>query len=178
MPNATTIRDVLYDTSEFITKQLRDQVIKQGHHLTGSLEDSITGVVSGGGDLENLQGWAATYGVYVNAGVTSDRIPFSGTGKYSLWGTSEYIQGLVRFAQIRFGLSGKAALSAAFAIAKKHKKEGMPTLASYGYSSNGARRLFIDRTFGEYNSEIDKRVLNGVDAVVDITFHETKSETI
>ena len=61
----------------------------------------------------------------MDQGVPPDRIPFtepSGRG-----GRSKYIEGLQRFAQLKLGVTdNRESLGIAFAIARKHKKVGMP----------------------------------------------------
>jgi hypothetical protein len=48
------------------------------------------------------------------------------------------------------GLGSREALSAAFATAKKHKREGMPSRGSYAFSSNGRRTGFVKNTLEQY----------------------------
>ena len=69
---------------------------------------------------------------------------------------SKYIDGLTDFAKKRFGLNDKEAQSAAFAIAKKQKKEGMPTKNSFKFSKNGKRTGFIDDTIQNATPAIEK----------------------
>ena len=71
-----------------------------------------------------IQGYVLDYMATINTGVTASRIPYSrGSGARS----SQYIQGLTNYVKRRMGKSDKEAKSIAFAIASKHKKEGMPT---------------------------------------------------
>jgi hypothetical protein len=76
-----------------------------------------------------------------NTGVTAARIPYTpGSGRK----TSKYIDGLINYVKLRMGKSDKEAKGIAFAIASRHKKEGMPTKASAKFSSTGKRTGFID----------------------------------
>lgn len=123
----------------------------QGHTMTGRLEKSIEVQVVQKVDIFiNLL--AESYGIPLNTGVKPSRIPFSkGSGAK----TSEYIKGLQRFAKIRMRASDKEALSIAFAIAKKHKKEGMPSRGSFRYSKNGKRTRFFDDAVNETLASVD-----------------------
>lgn len=123
----------------------------QGHTLTGNLEKSIeVQVVQKVDTFINLL--AESYGIPLNAGVKASRIPYKqGSGRRS----SEYIKGLQMFAKKRMRVSDKEALSIAFAIAKKHKKEGMPTRGSFRYSKNGKRTNFFDDAVNETLRSVD-----------------------
>lgn len=163
------------DAGQKLDKGLIDEFQAQGHHLTGAWEESVHGTVLAIPNNTMLTGTMAKYGVYVNAGVAPDRVPFGGppTGARP----SKYITGLYNFWKIH-GLSDKEAMSAAFATAKKQKIEGMPTVSSYAYSENGQRRWFILKTNQLMDNEINTFISDGFDAIVTDKFHETKSETI
>lgn len=148
---------------------------KQGHHLTGGWENSLKYSIIATGRDTTITGTMNYYGVFVNAGVGADRIPYGGPKTGAT--TSKYIQGLISFWKLR-GLSDKAAISAAFATAKKQKKEGMPTAGSYQYSESGQRTQFIAAAEKESGPKVDEAILNGIDAIFDEKFNETKSETI
>jgi hypothetical protein len=105
--------------------------------------------------------------------VPAGRIPY-GDGKGG--GHSAYIQGLIKYAQQRFGASGKEAVSIAFAIAKKHKKEGMPTQGSYAFSSTGERKHFFEIVFDVLNDHIDMVVSEGIDEIVEQKFRQTENQ--
>lgn len=124
--------------------ELIKQFVAQGHKHTGKFINTLRkeikklpGVVQG---LIYMQ----DYGTYVNNGVSAANIPFSGTAaKGQGKGTrSKYIMGLQSYFIFK-GLSEKEALSAAFATAHKHKKEGMPSKGSFSFSQNGKRTGFI-----------------------------------
>lgn len=123
----------------------------QGHTLTGKLEKSIEVQVTQKVDtFINLL--AESYGIPLNTGVSASRIPYRPkSGARS----SEYIKGLQMFAKKRMRVSDKEALSIAFAIAKKHKKEGMPTRGSFRYSKNGKRTNFFDDAVNETLRRVD-----------------------
>ncbi len=119
----------------FLIKAAKYELEQQGHRLTGNLEKSLQYTIEG--DLNKLVGkiWVADYGVVIDKGVARSRIPYNqGSGAR----TSMYIDGLKKFFRLR-GLGAKEAERAAFATAKKQKKEGMPTRGSYAFSNNGKR---------------------------------------
>lgn len=133
-----TVEQVLKD----LIADFQDELRQQGHVLTGKLVNSmsfrvdefsnqIVGVI----EFED-------YGRFIDTGVTAARIPFA--GRSGRGGTSKYIEGLIRFFQLR-GLSGREAKQAAFATANVHRREGMPTRASRRFSQNGDRTGFINK---------------------------------
>jgi len=124
-----------------LQKQLRESSTAQGHRLTGKLENSIQFTVEPGSGSVVGTMYMEDYGTFVEVGVKADRIPY-GKGGGKRGGTSLYIQGLISFWEHR-GLSGREAVGAAFATAKVHAREGMPTRASSRFSSTGERTGFI-----------------------------------
>lgn len=144
-----------------LKKELRDQ----GHYLTGNLERSINTKISGGASVV-AETEAAEYMDDLETGIPASQIP---TG-------AAYIQELAEYARLRFGASGRQALQIGYAIAKKHKKEGMPTAASYEFSSTGSRTEAIDESFHDHEQETEKIIDSGlndeVDDLIDKTFNE------
>lgn len=117
---------------------LRQELKDQGHYLTGRLSNSIEYNIVEGFDKVTATIECEEYGLALEFGVPSGRIPYSpGSGA----GTSKYIQGLVTFFQKK-GLQGREALGAAFATARAHKREGMPTRGSARFSKSGKRTGF------------------------------------
>lgn len=133
------LKSIVTDIMRDLQDDMRTNLGIQGHRLTGKLENSITFTVDQitGNVIGTM--YFEDYGQYVEVGVSANRIPFS--GKSGRGGTSKYIQGLIRFWQLR-GLSSRDAKGAAFATATKHKREGMPSRDSYRYSANGKRTGF------------------------------------
>lgn len=130
-----------------IRKRLVDELQRQGHHLTGALESSITYKVTEDAIGVTAVMFAVDYGLVVEFGVPASRIPFG--GRSGRGGRSKYIQGLFRFFQLR-GLNEREALGAAFATAHVHKREGMPSRGSYAFSQNGRRTAFIRGSLEQY----------------------------
>lgn len=152
-----SLKEVVADIMEELQIALRESLVKQGHKLTGRLYDSIDFEVSG--DERTIIGrmFFEDYGVYVETGVTSDRIPFSGRSGKLKGGTSKYIQGLVTFWEGR-GLSGREAVGAAFATAYVHKRDGMPTRASSAFSQTGKRTGFVRSVIEEKGEGIENKL--------------------
>lgn len=168
-------QELLQKTGDLINYNLAIEIAAQGHHLTGGLERSIKGSVIIAGSANILTGTMAFYGGILNAGVTADRIPYSDTPTGAK--TSKYIEGLKAFWMLK-GLSEKEATSAAFATAKKQKKEGMPTAGSYLFSETGQRKRFIQIVDDAISPEVNNMISDGFDTIINEIFHETHSETI
>lgn len=149
-----------------IKVDLRKEIVDQGHHLTGALEDSIKSNVNLSNDI-TLDVQANDYIDPLNTGVPASRIPYNST--QSRGGTSKYIQGLIRYAQLRMGKEGKEAVSIAFAIAKTQEKTGMPTPGSYAYSNTGKRKSVLPETFEK--NDYDKQIENGLSEEIDSAFN-------
>ena len=146
-----------------IDKKILDQIARlaidavvrnwklQGHDLTGKFAKTIDYLVKEDGRKTVIEFLIQDYGAIANKGVPASRIPYSpGSGKK----TSKYIEKLIDYALKRMTSSEAEATKIAFAIASKHKKEGMPTNASKLFSQNGKRIEFIDDALKEVEPEI------------------------
>jgi hypothetical protein len=112
----------------------------QGHNLTGNAIQQLETRIIAGADIV-IQGYVVDYMANLNQGVTASKIPYSpGSGARS----SKYIAGLIDYVKRRMGKSDKEAKGIAFAIASRHKKEGMPTRSSAKFSNSGKRTGFIE----------------------------------
>jgi hypothetical protein len=162
----------LFRFTRDIIEDIKIELAAQGHELTGATANSMEARIS----LENgtiaLEAYGSKVIAILDKGVAPDRVPFSGTGKSG--GTSAYIQGLKQFAMLRFGVDEKTALGIAFAIAKKHKQEGMPTKGSYQYSETGERLSAVEIVF----KENQKRYDGALGEVVDIILEEVLSKQV
>lgn len=144
--------DIINLTDEII-KELKNKLIIQGHseRNVDGLINSFTKEIQITATYITAEVYAFNYWFYLNRGVSADRIPYNeGSGKKK----SLYIEGLIKFFKKKVKLSEKNAKSAAFATAKVHKKEGMPTRNSYRFSKNGFRTKFVDNAL----AEIDKKL--------------------
>jgi len=123
----------------------------QGHNLTGSAIKNMETVIHTETDKIIIEGFVPDYMAINNKGVLATKIPYyPGSGRKE----SEYIKGLMRYAKQRFGASDKEAKSIAFAIASKHKKEGMPTIKSQKHSKTGKRTGFIEQALEKKEAEM------------------------
>lgn len=107
-----------------LEEALGSELIRQGHRLTGALIQSISVKIFERFDSLGLEGIFNDYGIFLDTGVSKDKIPFSGaTGR---GGKSLYITGLINWVRLKFKVNAKKAKGIAFAIAHTHKKKGMP----------------------------------------------------
>jgi len=142
-----------------VEQRLKEEITAQGHKLTGKLLQSIEYKIERtGGDFQ-IAYEMEFYGLILDKGVKASRIPFGGTGTGAK--TSKYIQGLTRYARLRFNVGAKEALKIAFAIAHKQKKQGMPTKGSYLFSKTGKRTDFVGDTLRDVDSDI-KNILGRI----------------
>lgn len=133
---------------------------KQGHELSGSAVRNMNTVKVFDAAYIRIEGWVPDYMAYLNAGITKERIPYTpNSGKPF----SKYIHGLKEYAKKRMGASDKDALGIAFAIASKHKREGMPTRASARFSQTGRRTGFIETAIEAKRAEIEAEIRNQVE---------------
>ena len=141
--------------AEVLKQEMRTQLKIANHIMTGALSESIESRILSTIEGRKIEIWIEQYGIALDQGVPPDRIPFtepSGRG-----GRSKYIEGLQRFAQLKLGVSdNRESLSIAFAIARKHKKVGMPV--------KGPTR-FIEKTLDATEDEIQRFVEEWSEAV-------------
>ena len=139
----------------------------QGHNLTGKAISEIETIVKFQVNELQITGLVLDYMAINNQGVPSDRIPYypnSGNRE------SEYIKGLIKYAKMRMGASDKKAKSIAFAIASKHKKEGMPTKNSViKHSTTGRRTGFIEIGLEKNNAKFIELIENAIKYSVEVT---------
>ncbi len=148
---------------EVIRQQVERELTAQGHKLTGAVYTDIENRVLNLAADTILQGWYPFYAQYLHKGVPAERIPYNpGSGaKKSL-----YIEALIRYAKARNMSDPRRA---AFAIARKHKQEGMPTKASYRFSQTGQRLKFLDHVLSDPKIEMELFELIGRSIDVELT---------
>jgi hypothetical protein len=144
----------------YIIEKIRERSRIQGHTLTGKFEAGLRAEIRKEGNRTLIVGIDESgVGKYIDEHVQSSDIPYSrGSGA----GSSAFINGLKRYAELRFNLSGKQALSAAFAMATKMKQEGKPTLGSYRYTQNQRRVGVISDTLNEQKETIRQMISSEV----------------
>ena len=131
----------------------------QGHNLTGNAIKQLETRVVEGGDII-IQGYIVDYMADINAGVTAANIPYSpGSGARS----SKYIAGLIDYVKKRMGKSDREAKSIAFAIASRHKREGMPSKNSVRFSSTGKRTGFIEAALDGVEPKLAALIEQGIE---------------
>lgn len=149
---------VVKRSAEHLIDMMKEELEDQGHNLTGFLSDSIVYKVTEIPDGFKASIYVQDYGIPLNTGVKANRIPYmrgSGAGK------SKYIEGLTQFALLRHLASNlREAKQVAFAIANKHKKEGMPTRDSYVFSANGRRKDWINVVAEQQEDVIKKAMMS------------------
>jgi hypothetical protein len=138
----------------------------QGHNLSGKAISEIETVTKFQINELRITGLVLDYMAINNSGVTADRIPYTpNSGRPP----SKYIQGLIQYAKRRMGASDKEAKSIAFAIASKHKKEGMPTRASAKYSSTGKRTGFLETALAKVEPDLLKLIERSIIYSIELT---------
>ena len=148
--------EVALQIGEVIKRALILSYTMQGHKLTGGLINSIEYQVRAQVTAASIDFYMYDYGVILDKGVSAANIPYQrGRGA----GSSKYIDGLKQYARLRMGAATeKEAERIAFAIANKHKSEGMPTKASFVYSSTGKRTGAIDAALEDANPEVTRLI--------------------
>lgn len=132
----------------------------QGHNLTGNAIQQLETRIVEAGNSTIIEGYIVDYMANINAGVTATNIPYSpGSGARS----SKYIAGLIDYVKRRMGKSDREAQKIAFAIASRHKREGMPTKASARFSSTGKRTGFIEAALEGVEPELAQLIERGVE---------------
>jgi len=126
------IRNALISLGVTLEKDLADELVSQGHRLTGKLIASIEVKLASMIDKLQLEGKFEDYGIVVDTGVDASVVrsklfnPGSGRKR------SRYITGLINWARIKFSVDARKAKGIAFAIAHTHLKTGIPTSGERG----------------------------------------------
>lgn len=132
----------------------------QGHNLTGKAIRELETRIVEKADSTIIEGYVIDYMATINEGVPASRIPYTrGSGARS----SQYIRGLTDYVKRRMGKSDREAQKIAFAIASRHKREGMPTRASRRFSKTGKRTGFIEQALTDIEPELAQLIEQGVE---------------
>ena len=139
----------------------------QGHELSGSAVKQMETVVREEIASIVIEGYVPDYMAINNEGVPSNKIPYyPGSGRKE----SEYIKGLMKYVQQRMGKSEKESKGIAFAIASKHKLEGMPTKNSViKHSKTGRRTGFIEIALEKSSPKFIELIENAITFSVEAT---------
>lgn len=137
---------LLENLAALLVQEMQQQIKIANHVMTGSLEESVESRILGTITGRKIEIWLNDYGIALDQGVPPERIPFtdpSGRG-----GKSKYIEGLQRFARLQLGITdNRKSLAIAFAIAKKHKRVGMPVAGP---------TKFIQKTIDATDADIER----------------------
>lgn len=129
------IKELSEILAKFIFENLAEELARQGHKLTGALAKSFEAKIEQQTEQTTIKFLMLSYGLSLNNGIKPANIPFTPVPPYR-GGTSKYIEGLIKFAQLKFGASKKKAKGIAFAIATKQKRKGYPLTRKTGFIDN------------------------------------------
>lgn len=169
------IEEEVLNVIDFLITDLKRELIDQGHILTGKLRDSIELLpLLKTADITEAFIALENYYRILETGVSASTVkarlynPDVRSGK----GTSLYIEALIRFWKIKKGLDDKEAKSAAFALARKHSREGMPTQKSWEYSNNGRRLAFFSHVTenSRHVNAMEDRILDAMEEISERIF--------
>lgn len=151
---AQQIKENLEELGGYLTRELTNELIQQGHKYTGALINSIEYAVTFYKDELVLSLSYYEYGAFLNNGVKAAKVPYGsgGGGK-----KSQYLQALMNWViGKRIETNSRKAFGIAIAIAKTHAKKGIPTVGSFKYSLNGRRVGFQDYILASKEKEINE----------------------
>lgn len=167
---ATNIDSDIARVARFLVDTIGENLVRQGHKRTGKLLNSIEFVVVNNFRELGFDIYMEHYGAIVDKGVPANRIPFTiGSGAKK----SKYIDALIRWAKtFTFITSHKEAKSFAFAVAMKHKKEGMPTSGSYAFSDTGDRTEFFTGVIEAKELIVEEMLLDIIGREIEIVLDD------
>ena len=152
------------EVAEIVLISVKAELEAQGHKMTGDLYNSIKYEIRSEASKVIIDYSFLDYGMVQNYGIKASRIPYSaGSGAKK----SKYIDGLIKFVEYRMNKSGKEAERIAFAIARKHKTEGMPTGNSFKFSKNGRRTNWIGEGIAEATPKVNEAISKYFPMVID-----------
>lgn len=144
-------------------KVVKQELLDQGHKLTGSLIDTIRAEVEIKRKMILGLVWMNEYFPYLEFPLPPEKVPYSpGSGAKS----SKVVAALEKYWRRR-GLAPGEARRASFATLNKWKQEGRPTRASFRFSKNGRRTGFLTASIAEIEASAD--LVLGLDAAEGIS---------
>ena len=154
------------NVGDYITEKIRERSREQGHTLTGKFEAGLGYVIQRTPEKVSIIGTdEAGVAKFLDVYTPPGRIPFSpGSGA----GRSRFIDGLTDYAEKRFGLSGKEAVSAAFAMAHTMRREGKSTINAHRYSKTGKRTGVITDVLQENEEAIIGLIKEAVGEMINV----------
>lgn len=154
---------LLNSIGEVVKKAVIYNFKLQDHVMTGDLIDTINYKIQTTDIGGRVDFYLNDYGMYQNYGVTPSQIkkPFA----------RPRIEGLQRFAKLKLGISDeKEALRVAFAIARKHKLEGMPT---NGSQAMGKKTGAINDALKDTEKEVAELIEKAMSEVITTLISDT-----
>lgn len=148
-----------------INSAIRKEMVAQGHHLSGEMENSLDADTRTTSKATETEGYAVFYAQILNEGYPASSASY------------KQVPFLIDYFKQR-GYDEKDAKSFAFATISKWMKEGMPTQASKRFSKTGSRTNLIESAFLAADVQIDDYMNAGLDFVIEEEFQKEKSETI
>jgi len=158
---------LLNSIGEVVKKAVIYNFKLQDHVMTGDLIDTINYKIQTTDIGGRVDFYLNDYGMYQNYGVTPSQIkkPFA----------RPRIEGLQRFAKLKLGISDeKEALRVAFAIARKHKLEGMPT---NGSQAMGKKTGAINDALKDTEKEVAELIEKAMTEVITTLISDTLAKS-
>lgn len=166
-----TIADIYKEASKLINQFIREEMVAQGHHLTGEMEESLSSEVGMIGKAEVMDGFAVYYTQIVN-----DGFPAASASFRQFPFLVEYF---VKRGFPVYSTSGALTANQLAAMTiRKWMKEGMPSQASKRFSGTGSRTQMIESAFVANEHKVDELMENGFDFIMEEEFQKEKSETV
>lgn len=167
----TTIAELYEQAEKLINQELRKEMVAQGHHLKGTMENSLEADITHTAKQDLMEGYAIFYTKFVNDGFPASSASF----KQFPFLVNYFVERGYPMASTSGTVT--APQLAAMTI-RKWMKEGMPTQASKRFSSTGSRTNMIENAFVGAEPKIDAFMTEGFDFVVEENFQKEKSETV
>jgi hypothetical protein len=145
---------VLRMASAALREAIRETVQSSGIELTGRIWREIDERIEMDGTAMVLVGTLVDYARHVEYGVPAEKIPYT-PGARTGATRSLYIEALIRYAELR-GMDDPK--RAAFAIATKHSKVGMPI--------DKQKLGFLDKSIKKATPQIERIIFDGLGVVV------------
>ena len=165
----TSIDTIIDEATKKIIERLQNQLtIKRSGmspmNNTGTLKESIK-AVSEPGFITSVEIKSEDYGAHLDKGIIN--VPYErGSGA----GHSRYIQGLQKWAKIKFGMNDKKALQLAFAVANTQKKSlGGDAFFNQAPANPG----WVDEIKGDLDKDAAKTLHNTVFTAIQLDVHST-----
>lgn len=142
-------KSILEKIRKDLKAALATEWVLQGHRLTGEFEEEIEVRTIEKDNSLQIDVLMLKRGKALEIGRHRNEIQITGA----------YIAGLIDYVRKRMEIiDSKKAKSVAFAIAKTHQKEGMPSKKSRRFSKTGKRTGFVNETIRK-NSETFARLM-------------------